>query len=297
MSDMRLIFADDKKFEKHNLLEKTVRIFSVPLLNNIPSSMMKKILGGTSKDGKTVIKTGGSARALEAMYTRHERKVFSRGVLQGVADLFWHNFLSQPKAIRNRLKIVEERLENEILNLFYNKKQSTIRILTIAGGSARGIVETVYEFSNNHQGCNIEVVNIDKSEDAINLGKELSSKFNVSESFKWVKDDARSIKNWVQNNSIDIVEMVGLLDYFTDEKGLEVFKQVYNALKVDGMFITANICPNREAPFIRRIGWPNMYYREPEDLSKLLNQAGFSVDRGRIIIEPLKVHIIAIAKK
>jgi len=64
-------------------------------------------LAGTSKDGKTVVKTGGSVRALGVMCTRYEHKLFSRGILQGMAELFWHHFLFQPKAIRNRLKIVE----------------------------------------------------------------------------------------------------------------------------------------------------------------------------------------------
>src|SRR4030042_2116542 len=138
---MQLEKADKSKLETHSLIEKIIRVFSVPLLNNIPSSIMKKRLAGSSKDGKAVVKTGGSARALEVMYTRYDRKLFSRGILQGTADLFWHNCLSQPKAIRNRLKIVKEELKNEILNLFYNKKQKDIKILTIAGGSARGIVE------------------------------------------------------------------------------------------------------------------------------------------------------------
>ena len=45
------------------------------------------------------------------MYTRYDRRLFSRGILQGLADLFWHHCISQPKAIRNRLKLVEINLE------------------------------------------------------------------------------------------------------------------------------------------------------------------------------------------
>jgi len=145
-------------------------------------------------------------------------------------------------------------LENEILNLFYNKKQKDVRILTIAGGLARGIVGTVHEFKNNYPGCNIKIINIDRSEDAINLGKDLAIKFNISDNFKWIKDGAQAIKKYIQDNSVDIVEMVGLLDYFSNEKGVNVFSKIYDVLKDNGMFITANICPNREMPFVYKIG-------------------------------------------
>ena len=90
--------------------------------------------------------------------------------------------------------------------------------------------------------------------------------------------------------------MVGLLDYFNDEKGLEVFRQAYKTLKGEGMFITANICPHREMRFLSKI-WPKMKYRKPKNLAWLLSKSGFSADKIKILLEPLKIHIIAIAKK
>lgn len=293
---MKIIIADKKNFETHNLLVKFVRIFSVPLLNNIPPSVIKKILAGTSKDGATAIKYGGSSSALEAMYTRYNRKLFSRGILQGIADLFWHHCLSQPKAIRNRLKIVKEIFDNEIGNIV-NQGRKNITILTIGGGSTRGIIESLYKLCKNGLDCKIRVINIDKSPRAIELSKELARKFNVTDKFKWIKDDARNIKSLIPYNSVNIVEMVGLLDYFSEEKGIEVVRQIHNVLKNDGIFITANICPNIEIPFIRNIEWPEMHYRTPDDLAKILKVAGFSLHNGSFILEPLKIHTISIIRK
>ena len=90
---MRIIIADNKKLEKHNLVEKTIRGFTLPLLNNIPSSVVKKVLAGTNKDGKVVIKKGGSARSLEVLYTRHDRKLFSRGIFQGIHRSKHHYYM------------------------------------------------------------------------------------------------------------------------------------------------------------------------------------------------------------
>ena len=52
---MRIIVAKDKKFERHNLIEKIIRIFTVPLFNSIPDSVIKKLVSGTNRDGKIVI--------------------------------------------------------------------------------------------------------------------------------------------------------------------------------------------------------------------------------------------------
>lgn len=72
---MKLIVAEDKKFERHNFIEKIIRIFTVPLLNNIPEGLIRKILS-TNKDGKIIIEKGGSAHSLEILYTRHQRKLW-----------------------------------------------------------------------------------------------------------------------------------------------------------------------------------------------------------------------------
>jgi len=94
------------------------------------------------------------------------------------------------------------------------------------------------------------VINLDKSLKAIELGKELAKEFRLYDNFKWVNDLAQNIKLYVADNSADIVEMVGLLDYFRDEKSVETFGKIYDILKEGGLFMVGNIVPNKEQPFI-----------------------------------------------
>ncbi len=77
---MKIIIANNKNLEKHNLIIKIIRLFSVPLLNNLPTSFIQKIMKSSSKDAGTVVKHGGSNIALEAMYTGYDRGLFSRGI-------------------------------------------------------------------------------------------------------------------------------------------------------------------------------------------------------------------------
>ncbi|MEK7562215.1 MAG: methyltransferase domain-containing protein [Patescibacteria group bacterium] len=294
---MKTIIADYKNLEWHNFLEKIVRIFSVPLLNVLPEAFLRKFMRTSSNDAEVVLDNLGSARALEVMYGRYKRNIFSRGIIQGFADLFWHHFTSQPKGVRNRLKIVENNLDKEILRILKEKQEKEITIVTLGGGSARGIVEVLDKYSNELKSWKILVVNLDKSLKAIELGKELAKEFTLFDNFKWVNDLAQNVKLYVADNSTDIVEMVGLLDYFRDEKSVETFKQIYDILKKDGLFMVGNIVPNKEQPFILKLGWPKMYYRQAEDLSRLLIESGFLEKNGEIIFEPLKNHIVAVIKK
>src|SRR3989344_5394864 len=78
------------ELEDHNILIKILRTVSVPLLNNLPQTFIKLFMKKSSHDASTVVNKGGTTHALEAMYTRYERGIFSRGYIRGVADLFLH---------------------------------------------------------------------------------------------------------------------------------------------------------------------------------------------------------------
>lgn len=281
--------------ERHSTTAKLIRIFSVPILNHLPKKLLQGMMKSTSHDAAAVVKHGGSTHALEGMYTRHHRKLFSRGILQGVADLFWHHCVSQPKALRNRLKIVEKHLEEEILRITNHKEEKMVSILNVGGGSSRAIIHSIDKLLKRGIRHNVEVINIDKSAKAIELGKEIATKYNLQKIFKWINDDARNIKNHISNEKIDIAEMVGLLDYFSEERGIEVISQIYDTLEENGLIIIANVHPNSEVSFVYRTGWPKMYYRKPHELGKILEKSGFK--NPVIIFEPLKCHIIAVARK
>lgn len=159
---MKIIIANDKNLEGHSLFEKFVRVFTVPLLNVLPEKFLQKFMRTSSNDAEVVLDNLGSARALEVMYGRYRRNIFSRGIMQGFADLFWHHFTSQPKGVRNRLKIVKNYLDKEIARILKIKQEKEITIVTLGGGSARGIVEVLNKYSKELVGWKILVVNLDK---------------------------------------------------------------------------------------------------------------------------------------
>ncbi len=275
--------------ESHGLLTRLLRLLTVPALNHIPAYLLRSTMQRTSRDAATVTKNGGSTTALEAMYTRHHRRPFSRGLFQGIADYFWHHVISQPKALRNRLAIVESLLEEEIVNRTgLSPAGGSLALLNVAGGSSRAVIHTLVKLGET---AAVKVTNIDKDERAIALGKRLAEASGVSDSFRWVLGDVRTLGHILPGERFDLIEVVGLLDYFSDAKFVALLTTLHEHLTEGGALIIANVMPNAEAPFVRKTGWPEMFYRRPKEVTALLTASGF---RGQsdILLEPLGVHAV-----
>jgi len=297
---MKISIADIPGLRRHNLFVKMIRVFSVPIMNALPSSLIRRMMKKTSRDAGKVTETGGTTHALEVMYTRHNRKLFSRGLFQGIADYFWHHVISQPEALRNRLKIIGEIIKSCLIELA-NKRvasfdKNPVRILSIAGGSARSIIKTIVDLQEKNLSYRIEVTVLDKDKSALKVGEKNSQEAGVSENFQWIHGQARDVKTLLPDKTFDIIEIVGLLDYFPDERAIHLLKVTGEVMKNDGVIVIANVMPNPEVSFVHKTGWPQMIYRKPDDLRNLLNSAGFTKETN-LITEPLGVHCVALACK
>lgn len=276
---------DIPKLEKHNFLIKLVRVFTVPLLNAFPAPLIQKMMRKSSHDAATVVAKGGSTHALEAMYTRYHRSLFSRGIMQGTADLFWHHLISQPKSLRNRLIIVQSLLEKEI-----RARNAPVSILSIAGGSARSLISTLATVRSEHFPHAVHVVVLDKDETALEVGERIAASASVGDCFEWIHGNANETASLLPNRQFDIVEIVGLLDYFDAERVLRLLNNIRVVMKTDGALLVANVSPNEEQPFVRKTGWPPMYYRTALNFAHLIKNAEFVV--RDTITEPLGVHTV-----
>lgn len=276
-------------FECHGMFTKFIRFFSVPLLNWVPSKIIRKIMKRSSQDAGTVVEKGGSTHALEVMYTRYHHRPFSQGFFKGLADFFWHHAISQPKALRNRLKIVEYFIKDAISRRI--KDGRNVEILNVAGGSSRAIIHVLTDYKQNKQNLLVKITSIDKDANAIELGKEISEEYGVGESFIWINGQIRDLSRYVYEKRFDVIEVVGLLDYLSDEKVERLLILLREHLRQDGELIVANIMPNNEAPFIARTGWPAMQYRTYSELAEIILRTGFNKPYD-IIAEPLKIHAV-----
>lgn len=280
------------KLENNSLFRNIFNIFFIPILNSLPKDF-KKIIKKTNNAASVVIENATTHKALEVLYSKGDLFSF-KGLGNRFFKYVWFN-LENTKGVRNRLKFVKREISNHLKQI--SKIDKEINIISIASGSSRAVVEVVQN-EEYLRDTKLSLTFLDKSEHAIDYSKNLSTKIShLPIKLEWIHGTVGSFLSNPPEKKFDIVEIVGLLDYFDDKKTEEVFRGIYNILQDGGILITANICHNKEEKFVTKIiDWP-MIYRSPDELANLVYAGGFDYNKMKVFYEPLKIHGIVVAKK
>jgi len=263
-------------------------------------AVKKKILGPNLKihnfwfDGISFIclevkENATTWKALDIIYNYIPGKDKS---LAGRITDFW-NQLNNIKALRNRLRLVKKELKEIIENL--SIKESEIRLLSIASGSAQGVIEAMSEFKQ--KGVLIKVIFLDRDPIALEHSKKLAQKAGVIDQITFINKGVNVLEETVKDFNPHIVEVVGFLEYRPEEKAIKLAEKIYQLLLPDGVLLISNISNSLERLFLYYVAnWP-MIYRTPKQLAEILVKGSFNPKNCKIIYEPLKIHQIAICKK
>lgn len=280
-------------YEQNSLLKKFFNKLYVPLLNSLPAST-RNLVKRTNYSAKRVIEKATTHEAIEVLY-KHGELENSKSFSQKLFHFIWFS-TDNPKAVRNRLRLVTKELEKAIRQKVSDGEE--INLLSIAAGSARAILDSIS--IPELQDKKITVSFLDKNPQANEYSKNLVAErhYPTSYSFRWIVDKANNFPSYFQgDNQPNIIEIVGLLDYFDLDAIRRLFLSVNQNLKNGGVFITSNIVDNAERKFITNVvGW-NMIYKLPEHFRGMAVEAGFKEDDIIIFYEPFKIHFVMIAKK
>ncbi len=278
--------------ERNSFFKKFFNFFFIPILNSLPKNF-KHIIKKSNSAASVVIDNATNHKALEVLYSKGE--LFSiKKIGTQFFKYIWFN-INNSKAVRNRLKFVKRELNTHLESI--SKFDRDIELLSIASGSSRAIIEVV-KHGSYLKDAKLSITFLDKNEHAISYSKNLSTDIShLPIKLNWVHDSAGNFLRSSSEKKYDIVEIVGLLDYFTDEKVIETFSGIYNILQDGGILITSNVNHNSEERFITKvIEWP-MVYRTADELAYLVNKGGFSYNDMKVFYEPLEVHGIVVAKR
>lgn len=263
-------------------------------------ALKKKILGPNLKintlwfDGlspicRKVKENATTRKALDIIYNYCPGKDKS---LRGRITDFW-NQIQNIKAVRNRLRLIKKQIKESIQK--FSGSGNQIRLVSIASGSAQGIIEVMQKFKQ--RGIFVKAIFLDRNPRAIEYSKNLAKQAGVINQITFVNKSTRELESVVKGFKPQIIEVTGLLEYQPDEKATNLLKRIYNLLAPKGILLTSNISPNLEAPFSYWVGnWP-MIYRSIEELSEIIIKAGFNPRNCKIIQEPLRIHNVVICKK
>jgi len=267
-------------------------IFFVPVLNILPKNF-KHLIKKTNNAAAEVIDNATSHKALEVLYSKGD--LFSiKKIGSNFFKYVWFN-LNNSKAVRNRLKFVKRELGSHLEKI--SKFDREISVLSIASGSSRAIIETVRD-GHYLKNAKLSLVFLDKNEHAVNYSKHLSTHIaHLPIKLNWIQDSVGNYLRSAPKDKFDVIEIVGLLDYFTDDKVIETFRGINELLQDGGIMIASNVNHNSEEKFITNvIDWP-MIYKSVEELAVLANKSGFDYNKMKVFYEPLKIHGMIIAKK
>jgi ubiquinone/menaquinone biosynthesis C-methylase UbiE len=203
---------------------------------------------------------------------------------------YWMGNSHNRQALRNRL-LISIRLLQEAIHAV--PEDQTVRILSIASGSARAVVAAVKHFPNRK----FIVTLVDADPTALANAKALARREGVAESFRYVEGTTSHLEHIAGDEKPHIVEMVGFMDYRPHDKAVSLAKRIKSILRPNGVFLCANIQPNDEAGLLTwGLLWP-MIYRTSDEYAQVMRDAGFPDRDVRYIREPFGIHILSVAKK
>lgn len=232
----------------------------------------------------------GSARwpALDACYNFVAGE--GKTQIERVVDNFWMH-IRNAQAVRNRLKIAKQELRKAIRVL--HRPGETVRILSLAAGTAQGVIEVMRESLD--QGISVRAVLVDLDPTALRHARDLAYRAGVGESLETREGDVLFFNRVLYGFEPDIIEMMGLTDYLKDKIAVALFKKIRRHLKSGGYFLTCHVHPNGETFFLRHVVNWDMIYRKLDEFEGILVDSGFL--RTRFEAEPHGIHSVAIAQK
>lgn len=219
-------------------------------------------------------------RALHTLYN---------GPFEHLADRFWLIGLKNPRAVRNRLRFVVAALHEELTRVLSQKESVTV--LSLACGSAEAVFQAVAKLGAHKD--RVRLILVDQDQTALDYAEAQAKKLGLR--VEAHKSSVARLRRIVRGEKVDVIEMVGLMDYLDDGTATRLFETIYDSLQPRGMFITANVIPNPEVPFLRHCSDWEMIYRSDKELESL---CAFIFNSETVVtVEPLGVHAIAVCRK
>ena len=284
---------EGEHLERHSFGQRCLRCVIVPTANYLISEKrLRKVVSRSSSAGEAAVKKAGSTHAMESFYdaAKKDRPLGTR------AKEYVTNFVLHPAmATRNRLRIVEESIEERLRD--HHQQGTGARMLTLGGGTMRSMLNVLDRLVAELGPQNVKITNIDLDPTAHERGREIIKEKGYDKHFEWIRDNALAIRNHIDKESVDFVEMIGLMDYLDDEAAVGTLAAVREVLNGSGQAVVGNIRPTIEERFYRKVGWPPMYHRNERELGELLVAAGFSSASIELVIEPVGLHTIGKLRK
>lgn len=289
--NVKITLDNDRAFERFSVERQIFNYcFWFPFVKILPKKLGISLFTKSSDHTRLIREFSKSHKALELMYGYEGYKVNGNGVLDAIATHFWESSVINASAVRNRLKLVKKILREVLAE---KKVGRQIKVLSLASGSARAVIEVMAELREVDIRCRF----VDISREALEFSKQLAVSQHVTGKINLLRANVLEVEKICTNWKPDIIEVVGLFDYLDDAVAVKFISDLHEHLEDNGILLIANVNDNPERRFVKEVVDWDMIYRTPEELASLLVSSGFAAKDCQIICEPLQIHSIAVARK
>ena len=279
---MRLIEVNGMQFEVLSPLRRVAKILLDPFRNYLlPASFWRRLMKRSRSPliAENLIRPGSwqSMRILHANATPVD-----------LCDRLAVRYNPISMATRNRRKLVVAKL-TEILKTFHG--DSPVAMIGVGTGPGLHVQEAICR--SNLDPTRVQAFLIDRDSDAFEYGRQCARDRGIENCISYVQGDAREIRRILPNISPQVVKIVGLLEYLTDEQVLDLFRALREVMAPGARILTHGMVDRyNTAPFNSRTFGLNHVYRRGSHVERLLRTAGFrDIETHE---EPMRIYPILI---
>lgn len=245
------------------------QVYFSPLFNSKSAAEVLAESRGTEKADKII---SDYARFISGIIDDGGfERVGSRDFFQGVVDA---------KAVRTRANSAMEIVASHIQDMERSGSDSQALIsASLACGAAgpvynlvNGLEQKGYNFSN--------IVLVDSDPMALATAVSLSEHSSLKDKVEIQLRDLLldSLTDFIEPQSVDIVDLLGLFEYLPTEMGVDLLKKVQAIVKPGGMIVFGNMLNQRPQQdfFDNVVSWPHLEQRPIGDVIDIIDKAGFN---------------------
>ncbi len=240
----------------------------------------------------------GSDEALQIVY--QGPNLNDEPNIQGYdAANFFLQGLEVARDTRNRKAEVMQRYTSAVLEMAAKEPQRQIRVLSIGSGSSIALQEATAALPPEIQQL-IYIRLSDINPLALQKGLALTQRLGLNATVEAVEANFVKIDKYMDGEDFDIFEVAGLNDYLKKKHSVHLQRGVGNHMSKRGFMMLSNVAPTttRNHRFLHDVvGWPEMIYRNADEMRELAEAAGFQPEKTEVFQTPLGFNNFVIARK
>lgn len=238
-----------------------------------------------------------SAMALYPLQ-RPDEKYLPNGVKVSAEarNLFRHS--QDAVGIRSRAQIMKELVSE-------NAQKGDIDWLSLACGAAVPVLDAVRELPET---TDAKLTLVDFDPQALEFARTLATDQGLMPEKDFHIEASNLVKdlifkdNFIEKHgeeSFDMVDMLGIFEYFDEERGAKLLQNAYRLVKPGGKMIIGNMLDTHPTLELnqRAVGWPGIKPRSLEEISQIVEQAGIEGDNVDVYIPQDGVYAVLEIKK